>query len=554
LKENIGDFGEALKDFADKTSGIKSYLTYGAVETAKGLVTIFNMIDETGGWESLKNGTKTESLSGIAETAGQLGKAVNEFYDSVKNIKADVNVDSAVSVLTSLVDAYSVIASMSGTVTETSGMVTTSVTYNGLEKLGDFMLTLVPLGNALMQFSKSIGNMNVSNSRGAAETLKCIGEAVNQIKDVDFSNIGGRVEEFGARYNSFANKCSEVDSAVIDAFVENLAKVRDGINSFTTNIDLSKLETLPETFKNLGTSIGDSLSSGISDQSDKCSNAMSSVLRQVAAAGVKSLNEYKSLGRSMMTYLARGISDGQSTVENAVRSATANASSVISSDGFYRAGIMCVKGFANGLSDPDSRYSVVQAATSMAKDAVNAVETTTQVSSPAKVFIRIGEYCSEGMAIGITNLSGMVSTAAGDMAGSAIDTATMALDSMSTAVYGLDGLTPTVSPVLDVTDLRLGAMSVNSMFSDSSAVKFAATISADMKTQNDAMADLLDSIQNGIDSSNSRVIDAVNGVASTISEQQSEFSLYLDTNKFASTIAKPIDKQLGVISRRKSLA
>ena len=70
----------------------------------------------------------------------------------------------------------------------------------------------------------------------------------------------------------------------------------------------------------------------------------------------------------------------------------------------------------------------------------------------------------------------------------------------------------------------------------------------------ESISDLMAETQCAINASNMEVIDAINGLRSDLNAlyeaDDSELALYIDSKKIASTIAKPMNRQLSILAKK----
>lgn len=137
-----------------------------------------------------------------------------------------------------------------------------------------------------------------------------------------------------------------------------------------------------------------------------------------------------------------------------------NAASVLANHGadeMYKVGIDTAMGLVTGLKVkiPEA----VKTAEDLAEAIVKAIKRKLKIKSPSEVFAEIGAYSVKGMAKGFTNSSKVVNAAVGKVAESAITTMKNSLGDMSDVI----DVNPTITPVLDLTNIQNGAKSLDSL-------------------------------------------------------------------------------------------
>jgi hypothetical protein len=101
-----------------------------------------------------------------------------------------------------------------------------------------------------------------------------------------------------------------------------------------------------------------------------------------------------------------------------------------------------------------------------AKDSIEAMENELEVESPSKAFMRIGEYLIAGLALGISNDSAVVS-ATSNVAGNLIKTLNNSLTGVAANLESMDDFNPTITPVLDLSNVQNGSRFIGSMLGSS---------------------------------------------------------------------------------------
>lgn len=176
---------------------------------------------------------------------------------------------------------------------------------------------------------------------------------------------------------------------------------------------------------------------------------------------------------------------------------------------FHQIGVFIDKGVEAGINDGKS--SVIDAAVAMAAEAYAAACLALGIQSPSKLFMGVGEYVSEGMAIGITNGTPYVVSSIQDTANTAFDTMANMIHSMENGEGIYMNLDPTITPILDLSNVRRNAEELSAMLYGKD-VSMAGTISASRYEQEEERAKAYND-QNGGENA-----------ASTISFTQNNYS------------------------------
>lgn len=209
-----------------------------------------------------------------------------------------------------------------------------------------------------------------------------------------------------------------------------------------------------------------------------------------AAAGTNAALEtagFDTMGAKSGGHYASGIESKKQEVYNASSYLASESASGFSSEngvdgGHYTAGKYASEGFISGMRS--KLDAVIQAGKDMASSAKNASMMELKEQSPSRVFIGIGQYVGAGFVIGIESYRDKVAKASEGLAGMSIETANSLSKRLADSLSD-DTMHPTISPVLDLSNVEAGSGRISSMFSGVSlgaSLSFANQASASMRT------------------------------------------------------------------------
>jgi len=198
--------------------------------------------------------------------------------------------------------------------------------------------------------------------------------------------------------------------------------------------------------------------------------------------------EFKTTAGEVMSNFIQGITGKVEEVYQSVRSFVAQCVSEIGQkyESFKSAGANLVQGFIEGIGSWISRAATKAA--ELAKSALSAAEAALGEKSPSKEFARIGAYCSIGMANGISEYAGTVEDATTEMAKSSLNVMSDTMSKLSDEMSNIDA-TPTITPVLDLSNVKSGVNTLSGMLDSTQSYALAQSISR--------QSELGSSIQNG---------------------------------------------------------
>lgn len=295
-------------------------------------------------------------------------------------------------------------------------------------------------------------------------------------------------------------------------------------------------------FTSSGASSMTSLSGGIRSGNGSVMGATGNVIGGAIQAILSRGGQFTSSGNSSMNNLRGGISSGLSTVSSAaseVAQGAVNAADGHKSD-FTSIGQNMMEGLKGGILDKAA--SIAEAAVSAVKGAINAAKEALGIASPSKVFAEMGRFTDQGYINGIVKLMPKVASAASSMAQSAIDGASTIVSNVGSIPLDSMDYQPTIHPVVDMNSINADHINLGS------------SIDVSMIKPINSLSQIVSDAQSDIDASNQKVIDAVNGLRDDLNviynSEEKEIALYVDSKKLASTLAKPMNRQLNILSKR----
>lgn len=236
---------------------------------------------------------------------------------------------------------------------------------------------------------------------------------------------------------------------------------------------------------------GSSWSSGFVHGIGSHIGSAASKAAQLAISAVRGLGnhagEFMSRASQAASGFVRGISKFAGSAGSAARSLASRAKAGIHTVGSWvSSGANAARGFVNGIRSKIG--NAVSAATSLASAAVSALKRNLKEHSPSRVTAQIGSYAGEGFANGIRSWrrgAGKQSALLGETAIRAIKSPLHQLEALMS--YDID-LDPTITPVMDLSNVRSGARQINGITGNLNDVNITAS------TANSAIQNRFDSI------------------------------------------------------------
>lgn len=541
----IAELGTYLNQFATNLGNFdesKINTVTCASKAIKALAEAAAAIPNEGGlWAKLAG---ENSIVAFGKSLPGLATHLNGFIANLGNIDESsiASVEAAGKVISTLAEA-------AGEIPNEGGLWAMIAGDNGLAKFGG---KLPQLGTDLNGFISNLGSFDESK----ITTVECAGKAIKALADIakDIPNEGGlwasivgdnSLADFGeklpdlgkniAKFISHLGICEDGQYEAIDAAckaIKSIVKLGEIDLSKTGNSMIGFGNNMVHFAKNLKkfiNSLSDIKSVSIADAVTKTKDLINlaktaaetnipslktfgSSLKAIAKDGVKGfvsamsgtapVLEAVKAGRALVQGVIDGIDDKKSSVKKHAKkigeAAVSNFYTETLKIKARKAGKDFVVGFAQGIAD--NKYLATNAASDLGKNALQAAKDAIRSNSPSKETMKIGNYFGQGLVIGIEDYATNAYGAGYGIADRAKQGLSKAISKVSALINSDMDTQPTIRPVLDLSDVKSGVGTLNSMFDNGPAIGVASNlraISSGMNARN----------QNG---SNSDVVSAIN--------------------------------------------
>lgn len=574
-------FGEAVSKFSTDVSGVTTASVQGATDVAKLVSALYENLPQEDGlatrfgkWIAGGNPMSMDKFVGVLSV---FGNAISDFYSILSQIPEQ-----------SLSNAVTQSAILVGIVKQMGEINSDSV--------GNFSNAITNLlSHGIKDFAKAFNTMEGFISENAYSIIEAfatsvfageakISEAFGSIADAASSSIMDRAHVFYLLGKSWisslslgvqngSNNIDETISSMMSAAMSLIinadeaffyngyslmsafnAGIKDGSALVESSISSAiassygSIDIGSDTVYQAGCALMTSLSDGISSKSNSIFDLFSGMVTTVINTIKNRSIAFIMAGKGMMMDLSSGIlnninyvvTDRGSAPAGAINSMMDKILSIISSYSFNSLGKAVAIGFASGITEETSAPEA--AAKDMADIALKAAKGTLGIASPSKKFRQLGCYVSEGLADGINKMGGAVAIASRSLAQSAVDSAESAISKIgSISAQGMD-ITPMITPVIDANPLN------------AETLRLGADIDARVAGPISSLSQMIATAQNEIYNSNNEVIAAINALRSDINAlyegDDQEIALYVDSKKLATSLAKPMNRQLNILSKR----
>lgn len=381
-------------------------------------------------------------------------------------------------------------------------------------------------------------------------------EGVKGFSDSVSSNMSSLSSTISSNSETITSKLDGLVSGITSSFDGAKGKISSGMSGISTTI----------TEKTSGIS---SALSGISNAISSFANSLSGKFNSVVSAmgtgldkTVAKIKSYVDPAKSAATSVSKGVVEGlkskasgfENTFNGGLKSAVEKVKGYRSS--FYDAGAYVAAGLAAGMKD--NINSAAQAAAQLAAAAAKAAKDELGVQSPSRVFKQIGKFVGEGFSIGMNRTEKLVARSAMSLSDSAIGSVRSAMNGISKEMTADVKYAPSINPVIDTSHIKLQNEKLADIVARGNASIRSVNRGITGIGQVVSTNSMLSQYQSDVKAGNKSMLHAIDGMREELSTYASaienqETAMYVDSKKLASSIAKPMNQQLGTLSRRQRL-
>lgn len=547
MSEALPKIAAAAVKFGNASADVNVEAIQNGVSAVKAISKIMSMDFPTeGGLAGMIFGSQSEGISNMSSKLVPLGEAAKKFGDATTGIVTD-GVSGAISILNRIAKATSSDDmqtlqsdfSTAGLQTKFENLGTAAANFATMTAGKDYSSCSAAVAslNSIAEFTASLTNFNGDN----------VTSFVSAVNELAKTNVAGLVAAFQNAGPQLTVAGSGLMQNLAAGVIAGSGAATSAVTAVVSNM-VTSCTTAVATFGQSGTSAMTNLAAGINGSSAAPTSAVRIVVTTMINVANSMGSKFHSIGAKMMSSLASGIRSNTYQAKSAASSALDGVADTLREyyDGFYSAGAWCAIGLANGITSETS--TVTGSARRIAKAAVEAANEEAGVGSPAKKFITIGKWCVMGLAVGFRKNTKIAEKAGGDLSKAVVQTAQDTMDLLNGYSNFKMGYA-SITPVIDSKNFGRYTGSL-----DLSA-NIGRVIAEPIKSN----ATLMTETQKAIEASNTQVLNAINELNDNLGSYadavaNTETAMYVDGKKLASSIAKPMNQQLGVLSRRGGLA
>ena len=409
------------------------------------------------------------------------------------------------------------------------------------------IINLLPLlglkaGEAMVNFAAAIGN-------GASAVVGAFTQVITALLDAVIL-LAPKVAQTGVTLiTEFAKALATGIPQLVSCGMEMIVGVMEGIAANIGNVVQAGADIIVNFLNGIAANLGnvidaginlalsfiEGVANGISSNSGRLEAAIRSVIQAMAQAGLAvikgSISGFTSGGKTLLQGFCNGIKSMMSSAGSAVKNcvnAAKNAASGLGS-ALVGAGKSMIQGLISGISSMAS--AVASKARSIVQGAVNAAKKALKINSPSKVFIEIGKFVDQGFIVGMNKYSKRVNDSASNIAEGVIDNIRNPLSNIAALVNGEVDVSPTIRPVLDLSDVQNGSRRIGDMLGTDSLTL--STSKANLMTKS------IGQIQNGKD--NADIVSALKDLKASMADNRPSYTVNGITYDDGSNITSAVE-------------
>lgn len=344
----------------------------------------------------------------------------------------------------------------------------------GQMTMGEFGEELNVFAEAMTKFVSTIGESSVVNMNKVGTITTFINTLAAATSDSGVSifdtfgsravieSFGENIKEFGQGIVDYSQILSGLDNEALTMAVYGIGIVAQGIDKM---MDIaSKVDKAKVTMKSAGKALVEALCSAISsrDSEGEMAKAASSLINSF----VSKVNEGRSAAVAPFEALSKQIT-------NIFTSSNGTFLTEIAKAGKY-----FTEGLTRGIQNEDATSSLYKACDDMGKKCVKTIKDATEEQSPSKATKEIGMYLDKGLEIGIRKYAKCAVNAASDVGVDTVDAMNTMINQISEAVESNSDFNPTITPVMDLSNIGSGIGTLNAMMNGANGITAGVSINS----------------------------------------------------------------------------
>lgn len=400
--DQLAPFGKAMKDFGDAVRGLKADVIVNSATAGKALIELANTIPNTGGVVSFFTGGN--DIDTFGAKLATFGKAMKDYADAISGMDVEAVVNSAT--------AGKAIVELANTLPNTGGLVSW---FTGDNDIGVFGQSLVSFGKNFKDYSAYMADVDagiVTATTNAASSIVELQKSLPKdggwfADDTTLSEFGSDMSSFGLYFGAFYSSISGVDTGTLSGVITQVNRLVDMAKGMV-DLDISGMNGFGTALMKLGQVGIDGFMSAFTNCSEKAYTATSTMIGYISNGIIA--NQY--VCTLNMTTLVTGILE---VIRNKYTE-------------FYTTGSTIMTNLINGIKSKDLVIKTIF--TLLISGAL------TSIKEKYQEFYNAGAYLVQGFINGIADNIESAAQKSAEMAAAAADAAKRELDEHSPSKVG----------------------------------------------------------------------------------------------------------------------
>lgn len=373
------------------------------------------------------------------------------------------------------------------------------------------------LGENLEKLATGLESMaGVSFGYGYVSTLDSVRSSISEFSSINFASItsgfnllneagtnlqvslSSLLEIISGYANSFNSEGVSLATALSDGMLLQSEVLTTTVTILLTNA-VSSANQKYNDFLNAGSYLATALGAGIS-QNTSTVDAVNATMNMSLQSIQNRQGDFYSSGNGSATNVSNGFASKQAasvgTVENLITACISKINAMRTD--FLTAGTHAISGFIDAITSKIP--SAAESAANLARSALNAAKSALDINSPSKEFAWLGEMSGEGYIQAMHKMVSKVSQSGSELGNTAVNSTTLALESLMDLVNNGIDATPTIRPVIDLSDVESGVTALNGLMTAPHTLSLTGSINrvnAVSNSMDDSRSDSASSNQNG---------------------------------------------------------
>lgn len=242
------------------------------------------------------------------------------------------------------------------------------------------------------------------------------------------------------------------------------------INAFCTFLGIHSPSTV---FEGFGGNIISGLVEGIKENAKKAWEAAKKLATDIAEKIKEKFGKFKEMASTAINNIRDGFTFAATAVIEKAKEIGGKIKEKFEEfkDKFKEIGSNLINALKNGLIN--AKDKLVKGAKNVGETVIGAIKNVFKIKSPSRVFIEIGEYLDEGLALGLSNYAYKAENASEDVGDSIVSSMSNTLSNVADLVNDEMDADPVIRPVLDLSDVTNGVGMIDDMFSTERTIDLA---------------------------------------------------------------------------------